>query len=283
MSWDCIHQSRSEIIHNAFPKRAYTRMPLKCCPVVRFLSTLRFCPGNRAEINIEKNIYMTEAVQIGPRIIFCLISCNRMATNQGLQTKVQQYYIIWLWRLSWSLASKQKVRECLRFWATHFQGLHNGLGKLVLTRCLFAVEMCEGRTLQVFGAPLPVCRKREDTVGLHMLKKNQRMSWSNCRDFWDTCDARDVPETQECLPSGSGLPCQWHRASSVRAIKRVSVTKCIVFNHLFLKLFKFSSLSFFSPHELSFVYVLRSCLLLWSEFLSWHIFLQWLAIVLISH
>ena len=115
---------------------------------------------------------------------------------------------------------------------------------------------------QVLRFLLPVSREREDKLGLHILKKNQRMSWSNCRDFWDTCDAKDVPETQDCLPSGPGLPRRWNGASSVRAIKRVWVTKRIVFNHLFLKLFKFSSLSFFPLHELSFVYGRRSYWLL---------------------
>lgn len=52
-------------------------------------------------------------------------------------------------------------------------------------------------------------REREDKVGLHILKQHQRPSWWNCRDFWDTRDARDVPETQECLPGGPGLPCQF--------------------------------------------------------------------------
>lgn len=125
----------------------------------------------------------------------------------------------------------------------------------------------------------------------HQIKRErERTKWVYI--YWSS--TRDCPDETAGISEILVMPgmSQRHRnacpvalafsASSVRAIKRVWVTKRIVFNHLFLKLYKFSSLSFISPRELSFVHVLRSRLLLWSEFLSWQIFLQWLAIVLIS-
>lgn len=72
-----------------FPKGLHMNVT-KSHPIICFLSVFRFCLGNVAEISIG-NKYLYKQFQ---KKVFCLISCIRIVTNQGLQTKVQQYYII---------------------------------------------------------------------------------------------------------------------------------------------------------------------------------------------
>lgn len=151
----------------------------------------------------------------------------------------------------------------------------------MLTWCLFSVEIHEGSALQGVRFPhLSAGRQRTQCV---------YMDWGRSRECCDQTAGISEIAVMPGMSRGTGMPaqwpwppCPWNGASSLRAIKKVWVTKSIVFNHLFLKWFKFSSLPFFFPHELSFVCAPRSCLLLWSGFLSWLVFSQWLAIVLIS-
>lgn len=131
------------------------------------------------------------------------------------------YYIAVKVVLISSQQRRRSGRKCMHFWAANFQGLHNRLSKPMLTWCLFFCGNSWRKYSPSLEVPSPVSREREGKVCLRVLKKKQRMLWSNCRDFWDSCDARDVPETQECLPSAPGLPCPWNGASSQRAIRKV--------------------------------------------------------------